>query len=388
MHERERNIGAYSWNEVKPRENLDVEKFYTVSDLHKIFTTNNVTKFLLVCGKKSFDSLDVSDKILGCGVPYVRFSDFTVNPKYAEVCAGVELFKKENCEAVIAVGGGSAIDVAKCIKAFCQMDCGKNFLLQKIIPCDIPLLAMPTTAGTGSEATQFAVIYQNDNKVSVDDKVLLPNYVVKEVSALRTLSPYQRKVTALDTLCHAVESWWCVNSTEESVSYSKKATSLFIKNMDEYKDGAGDECVLSEMFDASNYAGRAINITRTTAAHAMSYKLTSLYGISHGHAVFLCLPKVWRYMHNNMEKCSDVRGKYFLANIFSDIANALGFSDTKKAILFLENLADDWEILPPTMNDENDIDKLVSSVNVQRLSNNPVILDKTVIKNIYEEILK
>lgn len=364
------------------------EKFYTVSDLHKILATNNVTKFLLVCGKKSFDTLDVSDKILGCGVPYVRFSDFTANPKYDEVCAGVELLKKENCDAVIAVGGGSAIDVAKCIKAFCQMDCGNNFLLQKIVPCDIPLLVMPTTAGTGSEATQFAVIYQNDNKVSVDDKLLLPNYVVKEVSALRTLSPYQRKVTALDTLCHAIESWWCINSTDESISYSRKAISLFIKNMDEYKDGAGDECVLSEMFDASNYAGRAINITRTTAAHAMSYKLTSLYGISHGHAVFLCLPKVWRYMSGNMDKCCDSCGKDFLANIFSDIAKVLGFCDIENAVLFLEKLGEDWGILPPAVNNEDEIDKLVSSVNVQRLSNNPVLLDKAVIKNIYREILK
>ena len=122
---------------------------------------NNCQSLMLVCDgsikflkiKEYFDAL--SDRL---SVRLTVFSDFKPNPLYESVVKGVELFKKNGCGAIIAVGGGSAMDVAKCIKLYSNMNEGENYLRQTIVPNDIPLLAVPTTAGTGSEATRFAVI--------------------------------------------------------------------------------------------------------------------------------------------------------------------------------------------------------------------------------------
>ena len=93
------------------------------------------------------------------GVGCTEFSDFQPNPKYESVVAGIEELRAHHCDFIIAAGGGSAMDVAKCIKLFSEMDLSKNCLEQEIVENALPLLAIPTTAGTGSEATRFAVIY-------------------------------------------------------------------------------------------------------------------------------------------------------------------------------------------------------------------------------------
>lgn len=95
------------------------------------------------------------------GIPVIRFKNYTSNPVYESVVEGVELFRIENCDLIFAVGGGSAMDVAKCIKLFSNMDSEQNYLKQRIIPNNVRLLVLPTTAGTGSEATSYAVIYYN-----------------------------------------------------------------------------------------------------------------------------------------------------------------------------------------------------------------------------------
>jgi alcohol dehydrogenase class IV len=125
------------------------------------------------------------------------------------------------------------------------------------------------------------------------------------------------------------------------------------------------------MLTASNLAGKAINITTTTAPHAMCYKLTSLYGLPHGHAAAICLPKVWRYMGS-----------------FGDIAKALGKRSCDEAVLFFEELLQELAISPPEGVTADHLDILTDSVNAQRLSNNPVRLDKDTIKYLYKEILE
>jgi alcohol dehydrogenase class IV len=103
----------------------------------------------------------------------------------------------------------------------------------------------------------------------------------------------------------------------------------------------------------------------------MSYKLTSLYDLPHGHAVALCLPKVWHYMKN-----------------FDDIAEAFGKQESEEAVLFFEQLLQMLEIFPPKNVSNDDIDTLTNSVNLQRLHNNPVQLDKDTIRALYKKILE
>ncbi len=136
----------------------------------------NKENILLVCGK-NFYSTELYQDIKLLNKNIIFFSDFTPNPTYESVEKGVQVFKQNNCEYIIVIGGGSAIDVAKCIKLYSNMDDSKNYLEQEIIPNDIKLLAIPTTAGTGSEATKFAVIYYNNIKQSVTHESIIPNYV-------------------------------------------------------------------------------------------------------------------------------------------------------------------------------------------------------------------
>ena len=245
-------------------------------------------KVLMVCDNSIWyqerfnDHLKEIDKL---GVKIISFRDFQPNPLYENVQAGVEVFREEKCNAIIAVGGGSAIDVAKCIKAYTEMDGnGDNgsWLEQTIIENDIPFLAMPTTAGTGSEATRYAAIYYDGKKQSVTSESIIPKAVLMDPDVLITLPLYQKKATMCDALCHAIESFWSVNSTEESKEYSRRAIEMVMDNMDGYL--ANDDQANGNMLMAANTAGKAINITQTTAGHAMCYKVTSLFHAAHGHA--------------------------------------------------------------------------------------------------------
>ena len=146
---------------------------------------------------------------------------------------------------------------------------------------------MPTTAGTGSEATRYAVIYFDGEKQSISDYSCIPSAVLMDASVLKTLPIYQKKSTMMDAFCHAIESYWSVNSSEESRQYSRRAIQLIMENKDLYI--GNDETGNTQMLKAAHLAGKAINLTQTTAGHAMCYKLTSLYGIAHGHAAALCV---------------------------------------------------------------------------------------------------
>lgn len=178
----------------------------------------------------------------------------------------------------------------------------------------------------------------------------------------------------MDALCQGIESWWSVNSTEESYEYSRKAIELIMQNWEQYIFENDAEAAANIMLGA-NYSGRAINITQTTAAHAMSYKITSLYGIPHGHAVAICLPELWKYMIDNMDKCIDKRGAKYLGSIFDEIAYAMGANTPIDAVRLFRNMMKQMELQNPTSEKkEEDLEILSSSVNPTRLKNNPIAL--------------
>lgn len=335
-------------------------------------------KFLLVRGQSSYDRLSL--KNFFDGYPHIEFSGFTPNPLYEQVCDGVALFNRECCEMIVAAGGGSAIDVAKCIKLFCGMDKKINYLKQERLDTGITLIAIPTTAGAGSESTRHAVIYYEGVKQSISHKSIIPDYAVLEPSVLRELPLYQKECTILDALSQAIESWWSVNSTVVSIGYSREAIKLIRDNWKAYVFENTD-VACGAIMNAANLAGRAINITATTAAHAMSYKITSLYKLPHGHAVALCLPEVWEYMLGHTTNYVDIRGEMYLRRIFSQIAENITLDEYRD---MLKNM----EIGYPTASDrENEIDALVKSVNPVRLNNNPVRLDEDILREMYGRII-
>lgn len=365
---------------------LIASKNYT--EIESYLIKKNIHKFMLVCSN-AFSMLNIHsyfDELTErTGIDFVTFNEFQPNPLYESVVKGVEIFRKEKCQALIAVGGGSAIDVAKCIKMYANLNPTVNYLEQTIVPNDIEFLAVPTTAGTGSEATRYAVIYYKGEKQSISDYSCIPSVVLFDVSTLKSLPLYQKKSTMMDALCHAIESFWSVNSNNKSIFYSQEAIKLILNNKNGYL--ANEEIGNYNMLRAANFAGKAINITQTTAGHAMSYKLTSLYGIAHGHAVALCVSKLFPYMVTHSHNCIDPRGEDYLNDVFKKIASAMGCQTVMTAVEKVEKLVAELEFEVPVAN-ETDYAILVESVNPVRLKNNPVILDKQTINILYHEILK
>lgn len=344
-------------------------------------------KVLLVCDASIHFLESFNRKLTEVGVPMIRFSDFQSNPHYESVVEGVKLFRKEQCDSIFAVGGGSAIDVAKCIKLYSDLPGDGSdgaWLKEKAIPNNIPLLAMPTTAGTGSEATRYAVIYYEGEKQSITSESIIPDTVLMDPDVLRTLPLYQKKATMCDALCHAIESFWSVNSNDESKEYSRAAIRGVLQHMDGYLNNTEEG--RAGMLLAANTAGRAINITQTTAGHAMCYKITSLFGSSHGHASILCNRVLFPWMINNTDKCIDPRGEAYLVNTLNEIGVALGCKDAATGSEKLVEIFDSLDLEIPAA-DDSQFEELKTSVNPVRLKNHPIKLDLETIDKLYHEIL-
>lgn len=288
----------------------------------------------------------------------VVFSGFTSNPKYEEMLAGLKLFKDNNCDVVISIGGGSCIDVAKAIKLSLNSDtkCDKPTFRQNYIYNSIKHICLPTTSGTGSESTRHSVLYLNGVKQSICNSAILPDYVILNPKFVLTVPSYQKKCTAMDAFCQCIESLWSKKANKVSKKYATKGIELFKNCYKGYLSNDFDS--VKQMQLVANFSGKAINISETTAAHALSYKITSLYGIPHGHAVAIC-------MNALLEKNgSKLKCKY--KELFDKAASHFDLN------LFINE-------------DPKDIDVLVSSVNLDRLSNFPISID---IFNIYRYIFR
>lgn len=349
----------------------------------------NYKSIMLVCGRsiqyleinKYFESLEKRLQ-----VEVVKFSDFHPNPTYDSVEKGVNIYHSKSCTAIVAVGGGSAIDVAKCIKLYATIPSDKCYLQQDILPNNIPLIVVPTTAGTGSEATRYAVIYYNGEKQSINDYSIIPSIVLIDATVLRTLPLFQKKVTMLDAFCHAIESFWSINSTDESKIYSEKAIQYIMNNYQGYLSNTDEGN--SNMLLASNLAGKAINITETTAGHAMCYKLTSLYKIPHGYACALTVSVLWPYMNVNIDKCIDARGSGYLTTILDKIGQAMGYKNAMEGANAFRHFIKMLDLPILVVKSENDYEELTTSVNPVRLKNHPIVLTKQVINNLYHQIFQ
>ena len=359
------------------------------AQLKEVFRQQGTHQVLFVLGA-SFRKQKLYGRLLelmkSSGVGCTEFSEFQPNPKYESVVAGIEALREHHCDFIIAAGGGSAMDVAKCIKLFSEMDLSKNCLEQEIVENTLPLLAIPTTAGTGSEATRFAVIYYQGNKQSVAHPSCVPGWVLMEPELLESLPMYQRKATMLDAFCHAAESFWSVNSTEDSRKDAAEAIRLVLKYADSYL--ANEKEGNAQMLLAANIAGKAINVTQTTAGHAMAYKITTLYGLSHGHAVALVVDSLWPYMAAHTEKCIDPRGEAYLKSMFEDLAKVCGCDSVEASIEKYQKWFAGLRLERPALQNEEQLDLLAHSVNPVRLKNNPVQLDEETLEALYRQILR
>lgn len=336
-------------------ENLNQVEFSyngAIENLSKI--VDDKKKILAFTGKKSFEAIkDVVEKELtNCSIDY--YNDFSTNPKKEEIDIALQKIASDY-DIILAIGGGSVIDFAK----------GYRYYSNK----NSKLVAIPTTAGTGSEATQFAVIYFNGVKKSLDDKSILPEYAIVDSQFVLNNPRYLKACTGMDAFCHAIESYWAVKSTPLSRQYARQAMILCRDNLVKYVNSTDEEAA-NNMMLASNLAGKAINISRTTAAHALSYKITSEYGLPHGHAVALSIPDLFKANLNaDAATCTDKRGAEFVQSRLHDIEEILSNKDFSN---YWYNLMDEigleYNFKKLNITDKN---LLISSVNVERLKNNP-----------------
>lgn len=350
-------------------------------DVPTLLARLGVMKPLVVSGGGLARS-GVAEEMARRGMPLVHFDGFAPNPTAEQVQAGLAMFRAEGCDGILSIGGGSAMDVAKGIKALGETDAHAS-LLERLThpqPMAVPHVALPTTAGTGSESTHFATIYIGGKKYSVAHEALLPEAAILDPEELSTLPDAERAATFLDALCHSIESYWSRRATAESRNYAAQAIGLLAANAAAYL--RGDEAAASAVMVASNFAGRAINLTTTTAAHAMCYQLTALYGLRHGHAAAVCLPAAWeRLLAASAEDAALAQTLAELAQLFGGKTPQDGL-DAFLALRTAAALDDGW--LPA---DEGDLALLAGSVNAQRLGNYPVALAEDDLYEMYRRAL-
>ena len=300
------------------------------------------------------------------------FSDYHSNPELAESEPGRDLFVREDCDGLISIGGGSCIDTAKAIKArLCAAD--EESMKRNVLaaPVSCPHIAIPGTAGTGSEATQIAVVYEGEAKISLNHPVLRPDGVILDASLLDTLPKYHQKSCALDALAQGIESYWSRASNDDSRVHAYLAVLGVLDNLKAYLEG--DLHAADEMLEASFQSGKAIQITRTTAAHAMSYILTKRLGIAHGHACMLTLPYLWELTAEHEE----------MKEILADLSSKMRLGDYRMVPKLLKGILCDLEMQAPPPPDEQMLNELTDSVNTERLNNHPVKLTREEIKTAY-----
>jgi len=229
-------------------------------------------------------------------------------PDSSKLVTLINSLNSRNITSIYAIGGGSVIDISKVLSVFLQTRSKisiynlKNFgkLNHKN---KIPLFVIPTTSGTGAEVTQFATIWDNvlNEKFSIDHPLLIPNQYHLDGNLLNHLSFKNFLFPALDCISHILESIWNKNRTKESLEFSTKALDKISNEIKNFSNEKYKYINFDEMLQASNLAGKAINITRTSIAHAISYVYTINFKVPHGLACSFTLPKIHEYVFNELQ---------------------------------------------------------------------------------------
>ncbi|MAG50418.1 alcohol dehydrogenase [archaeon] len=349
-----------------------------ITYLKNIFESENPKKTFLVTGNKSYNDSGAKQAIehLLDSYSLTHFQISTSHLELNDILKGLSFFD-DDCGLVAAVGGGSIIDAAKSINIFSAQDGEPIEYLSKDKIIDkkgLPLVAIPTTAGSGSEATHFAVVYVNGIKYSLAHDFLLPNYSIIDPKFVRSMPKNVAANSGIDAFCQAIESYWSINSTEGSRLYSKRAIELILENF----VGSVNNPSLSSrkaMVRASNLAGKAINIAKTTACHALSYNFTSQFNIPHGQAVALTISPMLEYNAGVTSlDYNDKRGSSYVVSSIRDLCFMFGVSSPEEASniinCIINNVGLETDVTKLGI-DIEEIRNIIDSVNQERLNNNP-----------------
>ncbi|BAK16019.1 iron-containing alcohol dehydrogenase [Solibacillus sp. FSL W7-1472] len=303
---------------------------------------------LLVITDEGIHKLGLMDKLLEGlqeqNIAFVVYSKTVPNPTFTNIEEALELYNANNCDGIIAFGGGSPMDCAKAVAARIArpdkslVDLKGLFKVRKEMP---PFFAIPTTAGTGSEGTIAAVVSNSETheKFAIMDPVLVPHYAVLDPVLTINLPPHITSTTGMDALTHAVEAYIGKSNTEETRKYAREAVILIFKYLERaYVEGT-DMKARTEMQRASYLAGLAFTRAYVGYVHAIAHTLGGFYQVPHGFANAIILPHVLRFYGKSAAKP------------LAELATIVGIgkitdSDEKKAELFIEAI----EVLNEKMN--------------------------------------
>lgn len=227
----------------------------------------------------------VTDILDELNIQYTVYDDINSEPTNLLIDKGVEIYKKENCDFLIAVGGGSPIDAMKAIGAVVTNGGSINDYYGKVISIPTPpMVAVPTTSGTGSEATQFTIITntETDVKMLLKGPVLMPDLAIDDPAFTLTAPPSITAATGLDALCHAAEAYTSKKAQPLTDDLAISAVKRIFKNLPiVYKEPKNVEA-RAEMSLAALEAGVAFNNASVTIIHGMSRPIGALFHVPHG----------------------------------------------------------------------------------------------------------
>lgn len=271
----------------------------SISDIPDIIQKNGFSHPIIVTDSviSSFDFYrELKDSLKNKGLSVSVYDGTLQNPTTAMVEEAVKIYKKDGCDCIIAFGGGSPMDCAKALGARIakpNKPLSKMAGILKVMKKIPMLIAIPTTAGTGSEATLAAVITdaQTRHKYAINDFPLIPKYAVLDSAVTHTLPHSIAAATGMDALTHAVEAYIGRSTSKETRADAEEAVRLIFDNIEDACDHKSD-IAEKNMMKASHLAGRAFTRSYVGYVHAVSHSLSGQYNMPHGLTNAILLPLV------------------------------------------------------------------------------------------------
>ena len=252
------------------------------------------------------------------GIDYAIYSEIVGEPTDTMIENGLKVYKENGCDFLVALGGGSPIDSMKAIGSLVVNGGNISAYMGKVIDVEMPpLVAIPTTAGTGSEATQFTIITdtKKDIKMLLKGKVLMPKLAIIDPQFTMTAPPKITAATGLDALCHAVEAYTSRKAQTLSDSFAMSAVKRIFKSLPvAFKDGKNEEARI-QMSVAALEAGIAFNNASVTIIHGMSRPIGALFHVAHGLSNAMLMKECLGFA---------LEGAY---DRFADLGRAIGVAD-------------------------------------------------------------
>lgn len=341
----------------------------------------NYQKLFLIAGKNSFIKSNANNQFINLFKKKklrIYFKQQLL-PNIEELEKILKIKEKFKPDLIIAIGGGSVMDLSKIASVFENSKNFKNKILNNdFLPKKTDVLAIPTTAGSGAETTSNAVIYINKVKFSVEDKKIIPNYFFLIPELILSSSKKIDASAGFDAISQSIESIFSKKSTDESIFYASKALKILIDN---YEDFYKRKNLFNsqKMMVGANLAGKAINISKTITPHAISYPITAHFGIKHGHAVSLTLNEVLKFNFFNQKK-TELKKKYDLIFKLTKTRDIFHLDKFINHLKKNTNLNQNFEKLG--INLKKNLNLILNGINEKRLLNNPIKINVIDIKKI------